>query len=80
MDWFGSLTMVAAVGSFVLATTLQTSGEILPFKNGISDLYLFSGICAIAFVLVEGLLAQQPIMPLRLFARRTVSAVTVNNL
>jgi hypothetical protein len=79
-DWFGSLTLVLAVGSFVLATTLQTSGENLPFKNGISGLYLCSGICVIAFVLVEGFIAEEPVMPLRLLTRRTPAAVAINNL
>ncbi|KAG8979131.1 hypothetical protein FRC05_009341 [Tulasnella sp. 425] len=79
IDYFGSSTLVIGVGSLLLAITLKTA-EGLSWENPwVWGLFALSAIFLPGFVYVEGWVAKEPIMPLRLLKQRTPFAVAVTN-
>ena len=80
IDFLGSLTLVTAVGSFLLAFNLKTSEE-MPWSDPlICGLLVSSVISIILFALVEKYWAPYPVMPVRLIVQRTPLAVSIANL
>ncbi|KAG8715102.1 hypothetical protein FRC09_016923, partial [Ceratobasidium sp. 395] len=79
IDYAGSFTLVVSVGSLLLGLSLKTS-EDLPWNSGlVIGLLCASGVFVIAFVYAEARWAPEPVMPLRLLAQRTPSAVALSN-
>lgn len=80
IDYFGSLTLVAGIGSLLVAVTLKGSEE-LPWHHPLVWTLLVSSIVFIAgFVIVEGFFSKELIVPLRLLKQRTPRAVALMNL
>jgi len=80
IDYLGSLTLVLAVGCSLLGISLNTSEELPWSHPAVWGLLVAGGISAVAFVLVEKYVAVQPVMPMRLFTRRTPFFVAMTNL
>jgi len=79
IDWFGSVTLVATVGSLLLAISLKTTEE-LPWSHPLVwVLFIASAVSGGLFVLVEKYWAPEPIVPLRLLTQRTPLAVAMSN-
>ncbi|TDL29278.1 vacuolar amino acid permease [Rickenella mellea] len=79
IDYWGSLTLVGAVGCFLLAFSLKSTEE-LPWSHPlIWGLFCVSFISGISFVLVETYWTAYPVMPLRLITRRTPLFVSLSN-
>ncbi|KAF8639934.1 hypothetical protein AX17_001184 [Amanita inopinata Kibby_2008] len=80
IDFLGSLTLVMAVGSSLLALSLKTSEE-MPWSDPLIWGLLVTSIASTAsFILVETYWAPFPVMPIRLITQRTPLAVSVSNL
>ncbi len=80
IDFLGSLTLVTAVGTPLLAFNLKTSEE-MPWSDPLICGLLASGVVStILFVLVEKYFASYPVMPVRLIVQRTPLAVSIANL
>jgi hypothetical protein len=80
VDWFGSLSLVTAVGGFLLAVSLKSTEDLAFGDPLVWGLLLASVIGAAFFVAIESHWAAEPIMPLWLLRRRTPLAVAVANL
>jgi uncharacterized membrane protein len=80
IDYLGSLTLVATIGSLLLGISLKSTEELAWSHPLISGLLSTSVISAVCFILVEKYWAPFPVMPLRLISRRTPLAVSLNNL
>lgn len=80
MDFLGSLTLVAAVGCFLLGINLKTAEEYEWSDPLILGLLITSLISSCFFVMVEKYWAPFPVMPLRLMTQRTPLAVSLSNL
>ena len=80
VDWFGSLSLVTAVGAFLLAVSLKASEDLAFGDPLVLGLFLVSAIGAVLFALVESYWAAEPIMPLWILRRRTPLAVALSNL
>lgn len=80
IDYFGSLTLVIGVGSLLLAVTLKTAEGLAWANPWVWGLFIISVIFLVGFVYVEGWIAKEPIMPLRLLKQRTPLAVAITNL
>ncbi|KAG8955272.1 hypothetical protein FRC03_011232, partial [Tulasnella sp. 419] len=79
IDYAGSITLVLAVSSLLLAVTLNSSVGV-PWSNpSVWGLLLCAAMFITAFVLVEAYLASEPVMPLRLLRKRTPLAVALSN-
>ncbi|KAG8935126.1 hypothetical protein FRC02_008477, partial [Tulasnella sp. 418] len=79
IDYAGSITLVLAVSSLLLAVTFNSSAGV-PWSNpSVWGLLLCAAMFITAFVLVEAYLASEPVMPLRLLRKRTPLAVALSN-
>ncbi|WVR05157.1 hypothetical protein IAU60_002169 [Kwoniella sp. DSM 27419] len=85
IDYLGSLTLIPSVGALLLAMSFKTSdtkpnGQDYAFSDPlIWGLLVVSGLCTLAFILVEGYYAPEPILPLGLLTRRTPLAVALSS-
>ncbi|KAG8955707.1 hypothetical protein FRC04_007698 [Tulasnella sp. 424] len=79
IDYFGSTTLVIGVGSLLVAITLKTAEGFSWENPWVWGLFALSAIFLPGFVYVEGWIAKEPIMPLRLLKQRTPFAVAVTN-
>lgn len=79
IDFLGSLTLVTAVGSFLLAFDLKTSEEMLWSDPLICGFLITAIISTVLFVIVEKYFAPFPVMPIRLITKRTPLAVSLTN-
>lgn len=80
IDVIGSLSLVSAVGCFLLALDLKGTEEIPWSHPLIYGLLTSSVISCILFFLAEKYWAPFPVMPLRLVSQRTPLAVSFANL
>ena len=80
IDFFGSLTLVGAVGCLLLGFSLKSTEEMEWSNPLIIGLLIASVIFGVFFVLVEKYWAPFPVMPLRLMTQRTPLAVSISNL
>ena len=80
IDFFGSLTLVGAVGCLLLGFSLKTTEELSWSNPWIWGLFVTSGVSGALFILVETRWAPYPVMPLHLIRQRTPLAVSLNNL
>ena len=79
IDLPGCLTLVGAVGSLLLAFSLQSTEE-LPWSHPVVwGLLLFNAMCSCLFVYIERCWSPFPVMPLRLLIARTPLAVSLAN-
>jgi hypothetical protein len=79
IDFFGSLTLVATVATFLLAISLKTE-EDLPWKHpSIIGLFVASAVCCVIFIWVEKFWASHPVLPPKLMSQRTPLAVGLAN-
>ncbi|KAI8074951.1 major facilitator superfamily domain-containing protein [Gongronella butleri] len=78
IDYLGTLLILAAALLFLLA--LNFGGQIYPWNSAavIAPLVL-SAVLIVAFALVESRFAVEPIMPPRLFHKRTIVAIASTN-
>lgn len=79
IDFFGSLTLVIAVASLLLAFSLRASEEMAWTHPIIIGLFAASAVSSVAFALVEVYWATHPVLPLALITKRTPLAVGVAN-
>ncbi|EGO27465.1 hypothetical protein SERLADRAFT_367015 [Serpula lacrymans var. lacrymans S7.9] len=80
IDFAGSLTLVGAVASMLLAFSLKTAEELAWSHPLIWGLFVGSAVCWALFIFVEARWAPYPVMPLRLITCRTPFAVSIVNL
>jgi len=80
IDFFGSLTLVGAVGCLLLGFSLKSTEEMQWSNPLIIGLLVASVVFGFFFVLVEKHWAPYPVMPLRLMTQRTPLAVSISNL
>ncbi|KIO33965.1 hypothetical protein M407DRAFT_17228 [Tulasnella calospora MUT 4182] len=80
IDYLGSTTLVIGVGSLLLAITLKTAEGFSWDNPWVWGLFTVGTVFSTGFVYVEGWVAKEPIMPLRLLKQRTAFAVAVTNL
>lgn len=77
IDYFGSFTLVGAVGCLLLGFSLKSTEE-LPWSSPIIwGLLLTSVVWGTLFVLVETHWSPYPVMPMRLVKQRTPLAVSL---
>jgi len=79
IDMLGSVTLVGAVGLFLLGFSLKTTEELAWSHPLIVSLFGSSIISGLGFIYVEKYWAPYPVMPLRLMTQRTPLAVSVSN-
>lgn len=79
IDWLGTITLVSAVASLLVAVTLKTAEEMPWSAPLVWGLFSVSIVSSIGFVLAEGRWSTEPIMPLGLLGDRTVLAVCLSN-
>ncbi|KAI8137730.1 major facilitator superfamily domain-containing protein, partial [Fennellomyces sp. T-0311] len=71
IDYIGSLLLLAAVTSFLLA--IRFGGQTFPWKSSIViTLFILSGVFVAMLTVVEVKFAKEPLLPPRLFTNRTV--------
>jgi len=80
IDFLGSLTLVGAVGCFLLSFSLKSTEEMDWSNPWIVGLFVSSAVFLILFILVERFWAPYPVMPMRLITQRTPLAVSISNL
>ncbi|KAI9788994.1 MAG: hypothetical protein M1816_006452 [Peltula sp. TS41687] len=70
IDWFGSLTIVAGTLMFLLG--MEFGGVTFPWSSSkVICLIIFGLFTAVLFIIIEWRFAKYPIIPLRLFSRRS---------
>lgn len=79
IDWLGSLTLVLAVGSLLVAVTFGTAEEIPWSSPLVWGLLVLSFIALVSFVFVETYMSKEPILPMRLLRLRTPACVALSN-
>jgi hypothetical protein len=83
IDSLGSLLLVTTVGSLLLALSFKTAStdarELAWSDPQVWSLLATSGVGFILFIFVEGWVAPEPVLPLRLLTRRTPVAVAISN-
>ncbi|KAK2466351.1 hypothetical protein APHAL10511_001993 [Amanita phalloides] len=79
IDFLGSLALVTAVGTFLLAFSLKASEEMHWSDPLICGLFITSIISTVLFVVVEKHFAPYPVMPVHLITQRTPLSVSVAN-
>ncbi|KAG8907221.1 hypothetical protein FRB99_005045 [Tulasnella sp. 403] len=79
IDYLGSITLVLAVGGFLLGVMLMATEEMHLHDPLISGLFVTSALSIAGFFYVEGWVVSEPILPLKLLRQRTPMAVAVNN-
>jgi MFS family permease len=79
IDYLGSLSLIVAVGSLILALSMKTSDDFAWSDTPIWGLLVASLLGAVAFLFIESKVAQ-PILPLSLLGRRTPLAVALSSL
>lgn len=80
IDWLGSLTLVAGVGSLLFGVTLKTA-EGVPWSHPmVWGLFIASFISIALFVMVEAWWSAAPVLPMRLLMQRTPMTVSLANL
>ena len=71
IDFFGSISLALTIVGFLLV--LDLGGQKLPWTHPlIWIIFAASAVFAIAFLLIEAFVAQEPIFPLRLLVHRDV--------
>jgi pheromone shutdown protein TraB len=71
IDFLGSISLATTITTFLLA--LSIGGQKLPWSHFIIwTLFASSAVSGILFLLVEGFVAHEPIVPLRLFVHRDI--------
>lgn len=83
IDSLGSLLLVTTVGSLLLALSFKTAStdarELAWSDPQVWSLLVTSAVGFILFIFVEGWIAPEPVLPLRLLKRRTPVAVAISN-
>ena len=80
MDFAGSATLTAAIGSLLLGSTFKST-ESLPWSHPlVCGLFIASVGFGVLFVTVEAHWSPYPIMPLYFITQRTPLAVALSNL
>ena len=73
LDWIGLVVLVGS--SISLLYGITTAGVLHPWVSAQSIIPLVVGVVGLAlFVVYQGLWARNPLMPLRIFSRRTAAA------
>lgn len=80
MDFAGSATLTATIGSLLLGSTFKST-ESLPWSHPlVCGLFITSVGFGVLFVTVEAYWSPYPIMPLYFITQRTPLAVALSNL
>jgi hypothetical protein len=80
MDFVGSATLAATIGSLLLGATFKST-ESLPWSHPlVYGLFITSVGFGILFVAVEAYWSPYPVMPLYFITQRTPLAVSLSNL
>jgi len=79
IDFFGSLTLVLAVGCLLLGLSLKSTEEFPWSHPLIWGLISAGSVWGVVFVIVEIRVAAYPVMPIRLIKQRTPLAVSFAN-
>lgn len=83
IDYLGSSLLVTTVGTLLLALSFKTAStgkvELAWSDPQVWGLLVASGVGFVLFLLVEGCVAPEPVLPLRLLKRRTPTAVAISN-
>jgi hypothetical protein len=80
MDFAGSATLTATIGSLLLGSTLKST-ESLPWSHPlVCGLFITSVGFGVLFVTVEAYWSPYPVMPLYFITQRTPLAVALSNL
>lgn len=79
MDFAGSATLTASIGSLLLGSTLKST-ESLPWSHPlVCGLFIMSISFGVLFVTVEACWSPYPVMPLYFITQRTPLAVALSN-
>ena len=79
MDFAGSATLTATIGSLLLGSTFKSS-ELLPWSHPlVFGLFIASVGFGVLFVAVEAYWSPYPVMPLYFITQRTPLAVALSN-
>lgn len=80
MDFVGSATLAATIGSLLMACTFKST-ESLPWSHPlVCGLFITSVGFGVLFVTVEAYWSPYPVMPLYFITQRTPLAVSLSNL
>ncbi len=80
MDFAGSATLAATIGSLLLGSTFKAT-ESLPWSHPlVCGLFITSVGFGVLFVTVEAYWSPYPVMPLYFITQRTPLAVALSNL
>ncbi|KAL6242763.1 hypothetical protein RBB50_010409 [Rhinocladiella similis] len=78
IDFIGSVFSTA--GMILLLIPISGGGSYFKWRSVmVIVMFIFGGLCMIAFVLVEWKVAQLPTMPIRLFKNRAVCVILLQN-